>query len=146
MKILLIVFVLMLAAYLLFQLMRKKNMGKPFLGSFFRDTLMILAVDLMVCTLIVTELPYEDRLVEEIPVQNTTKDIVPEHGGTYTYMDCDSNIKKIKADTFVKIKTGSVPMLKCYSPKYTEQWAEDLCGDFLKILMNGNYSKVEILR
>ena len=87
MKLILIIFGLMLLPYVLFQIGRKKNTGNPLAGSYFRDVLMIFTADLIVCILIAAQLPQTERLVGTIPVQDTSKDNVPEHGGTYTYMD-----------------------------------------------------------
>ena len=146
MKLILIIFGLMLLPYVLFQIGRKKNTGNPLAGSYFRDVLMIFTADLIVCILIAAQLPQTERLVGTIPVQDTSKSNVPEHGGTYTYMDAEYKIQSIRSDSFVTGNADREPVLNCYLPEYESQAAEELCGDILHGLMWGRYSKVEILR
>lgn len=146
MKLILIIFGLMLLPYVLFQIGRKKNTGNPLAGSYFRDVLMIFTADLIVCILIAAQLPQTERLAETIPVQDTSKDNVPEHGGTYTYMDTGYKIQSIRSDSFVTGNADREPVLNCYLPEYESPVAEELCGDILHGLMWGRYSKVEILK
>ena len=145
MKLILIIFGLMLLPYVLFQIGRKKNTGNPLAGSYFRDVLMIFTADLIVCILIAAQLPQTERLVRTIPVQDTSKDNVPEHGGTYTYLDTEYKIRSIRSDLFVTGKAKGEPVLNCYLPEYESPVAEELCGDILDFLMHGRYSKIEIL-
>lgn len=145
MKLILIIFGLMLLPYVLFQIGRKKNTGNPLAGSYFRDVLMIFTADLIVCILIAAQLPQTERLVGTIPVQDTSKSNVPEHGGTYTYLDTEYKIRSIRSDSFVTGKADGEPVLNCYLPEYESPVAEELCGDILHGLMWGRYSKVEIL-
>lgn len=146
MKLILIIFGLMLLPYVLFQIGRKKNTGNPLAGSYFRDVLMIFTADLIVCILIAAQLPQTERLAETIPVQDTSKSNVPEHGGTYTYMDTGYKIQSIRSDSFVTGNADREPVLNCYLPEYESPAAEELCGDILHGLMWGRYSKVEILK
>lgn len=145
MKLILIIFGLMLLPYVLFQIGRKKNTGNPLAGSYFRDVLMIFTADLIVCILIAAQLPQTERLVRTIPVQDTSKDNVPEHGGTYTYLDTEYKIRSIRSDLFVTGKAKGEPVLNCYLPEYESPVAEELCGDILDFLMHGRYRKIEIL-
>lgn len=145
MKLILIIFGLMLLAYVLFQIKRKKNTGNPLSGSYFRDILMIFTADLIVCVLLAAEFPQTERLAETIPVQDTSKSNVPEHGGTYTYLDTEYNIRSIRSDLFVTGKAYGELVLNCYLPEYESPVAEELCGDILDFLMHGRYSKIEIL-
>ena len=107
---------------------------------------MIFTADLIVCILIAAQLPQTERLAETIPVQDTSKDNVPEHGGTYTYMDTGYKIQSIRSDSFVTGNADREPVLNCYLPEYESPVAEELCGDILHGLMWGRYSKVEILK
>lgn len=146
MKLILIIFGLMLLAYVLFQIGRKKNTGNPLAGSYFRDVLMIFTADLIVCILIAAQLPQTERLAETISVQDTSKSNVPEYGGTYTYLDTEYKIRSIRSDSFVTGNAEREPVLNCYLPEYESPVAEELCGDILYGLMWGRYSKVEILK
>lgn len=145
MKLILIIFGLMLLPYVLFQIGRKKNTGNTLFGSYFWDILMIFTADLIVCVVLAAEFPQTERLAETIPVQDTSKSNVPEHGGTYTYLDTEYKIRSIRSDLFVTGKAKGEPVLNCYLPEYESPVAEELCGDILDFLMHGRYRKIEIL-